>query len=131
MGSKREVRKNKVIDFEDDFKKHLRCPNCKRLTSGIDEFKHIRTGKITKTCSSCRACVYKSLKSKSRPEHRHITIKEKFDAYELYLKYFDKGLREEMFSKMVEEHPDMKKVFKVLFDDKKPTDEKTEEPIKD
>ena len=54
------------IDYNKEYKEHLRCPNCNRPTKGEEEYKNIRSNKITKTCIRCRTSVYKSFKKKPR-----------------------------------------------------------------
>jgi hypothetical protein len=113
----REVRKNKVIDFEDDFKNHRRCPACKRLTNGIEDFKHLTTGRVVKTCIHCRKCIYKSLKARPRPEHKYITNADRLDGYALLNSYIDEETLKSAKEKLISGHPDKAKVAEVIFNE--------------
>ena len=113
----REVRKNKVIDFEADFKNHRRCPACKRQTNGVEDFKHLTTGRVVKTCIHCRKCIYKSLKARPRPEHKYITNVDRLNGYSLLNSYIDEETLNTAKEKLISEHPEIKKVADVIFNE--------------
>jgi hypothetical protein len=74
-----------AIDYNDEYKKHLRCPTCNRKSNGLDDFKSLKTGRKTKTCVKCRTSVYKSLKKiMEKPEYikkKRITQKQQLAIY--------------------------------------------------
>lgn len=77
----KNTKKSVNIDYNKEFSDHLRCPNCSRKTTGVAEYKNIKSGKVTKTCKKCRDSVYKSLKKKPRIKHKPITQKETIAFY--------------------------------------------------
>ena len=54
-------------DYTEEYKNYTRCPMCKHVTCGEDDFRHLRTGKITRTCKRCRERVYSSIKRTMKP----------------------------------------------------------------
>ena len=79
---KRGRKKKKVIDYTDEYKEHKRCPNCNLPTQGIEDYKNIKSGKITKTCKRCRHRVLKSYNLKCKK----LTKKDYLNAYRDILK---------------------------------------------
>jgi len=78
-----KFKKNKVdpIDYNKEYLDHLRCRTCNRPTKGIEDFKNIKSGKITKTCLNCRVSVYASVKKNPRVLKKKITNKEKLACF--------------------------------------------------
>jgi len=68
----KEEKKN--IDYTDEIKDHKRCPQCKRKTMGISDYKHYRenSDKICKTCKRCRLGVLESYRKRKKK-----TVKKK------------------------------------------------------
>ena len=99
-----------TIDYNKEYKEHLRCPNCNRKTAGIDDYKNIRSGKITKTCAKCRASVYKSYRKIPRIKKKKITMKEKVELFNILIKDLDK-LEVEKF---IENNPTYENILKTL-----------------
>lgn len=62
---------NAPIDYNAEYRMFMRCPTCNRKCDGIDDFRSIKTRRITKTCIKCRSSVYKSLKKiMDKPEYK-------------------------------------------------------------
>ena len=99
------------IDYNKEYSEFLRCPNCNRRTSGIDDFKNVKTGRIVKTCIRCRECVGKSLRKKPRIKVKAITNKERLEMCKLFLTYLDADI----CKKIIEEHPEAERVINDLF----------------
>ena len=75
---KRNPKKEKeVIDYNKEYLDHLRCKNCNRKTNGIEDFKNIRSGNITKTCLGYRKSVYAALKKKPQQNNKTYTNRDK------------------------------------------------------
>ena len=64
-----------------DYILYKRCRNCNRQTEGIQDFKNLKTGKITKTCIKCRNSVIKSLQKRASEgkTKKKITMREKME----------------------------------------------------
>lgn len=63
------------IRYPTRYEQHLRCPRCNQPTSGPDEFKNIRSGKLTKSCSACRSAACAT--SKKRPKAQNLPAHKK------------------------------------------------------
>jgi hypothetical protein len=74
-------------DYTKEYEAHLRCPNCKQETEGVEDYQNFKTGKLTKTCITCRTKVLKSLNKIKLP-----TNKERIKAYEEILKLIHKDI---------------------------------------
>jgi hypothetical protein len=103
---------NKAIDYNEEYKEHKRCPNCNRKTAGIEDYKNIRSGNITRTCKKCRECVYKSFKKKPRFQKKKVTLKEIVGTFSDILEDMDK----EQLKKIVEKHPEYRPSIEFLID---------------
>jgi hypothetical protein len=68
-----------------------KCNNCGKKTGGIEDFKNPKTGRINKTCSSCRERVLKSVTSKVREVKRKMTLREQNSYLRNILKDQDKS----------------------------------------
>jgi hypothetical protein len=90
--TKIKITKNETnIDYNTEYIEYKRCRSCNRETRGIEDFKNIRSEKITKTCIICRKSVYASLKKKPRPKPiNKITMRKSIDLYVRLLKGFGK-----------------------------------------
>ena len=87
MTSKNNTEFNEnIIDFVPnytlEYENHTRCPNCNRKTTGIDDFKNIRSNNIVKTCLKCRKSVYNSLRKRPDRISARTNLKEKIKIYE-------------------------------------------------
>jgi len=82
-----KTKETENIDYNKEYLEHTRCRGCNRKTSGAEDFKNIRSGKMTKTCKVCRSSVYASLKKKPRqkPPPR-LTQRAKLQYYQQLIK---------------------------------------------
>lgn len=77
-----------IIDYTEEYRQHIRCPKCKKPKAGECDFKN-KTGKITKTCSVCRAIVLEAVLRKERPKQPRVTMRRRINIYENILKGVD------------------------------------------
>lgn len=52
---------HKGKDYKEEIDNHTRCPKCKRITKGIEEYKN-KKGTVFSTCHTCRAYVLEHVK---------------------------------------------------------------------
>lgn len=96
-----DIPETSPIDYNKEYKEYKRCKCCNRVTKGEEDFKNIRSGKLTKTCITCRTSVYASLKKKPRPApKKKLTNKEKIICYMKLVEALDKTVLTETISKM-------------------------------
>jgi len=101
---KNDVEDKKKIDYNDEYKNHLRCPSCNRQCNGIEDFKSVRTNRTVKTCIKCRMSVINSNKKNVKPKKP--TKKECVEGLRELIYRFDK----DTLNKILEEN-DKYKIF--------------------
>src|SRR5438874_1418638 len=92
------------IDFNTEYKEHKRCMNCNKPTNGIEDFKNIHTGKLTKTCKKCRENVYASFKKKPR----NLTKPPKKDTQIYLLKQLIKKIDKDEINQIIDNDKELK-----------------------
>lgn len=90
-------------DYAEEYKNKLRCPTCNKKTKGEEDYKNIKTGKITKTCNTCRSRVYASYNKIREP-----TQKETIEG----LLQIIKNVEKTSLDKILDKNPDLKKYIK-------------------
>lgn len=79
--------KNKIEkDYNEDYKNHKRCPQCKRTTTGENDYKHLKTEKIVKTCKLCRTSALEYYKKKQLTNTKKKTLKEQVEELKEFIK---------------------------------------------
>ena len=107
---KKHPQKVKIeTDYNQEYLDHLRCRNCNRKTKGIEDFKNIRSGNITKTCIGCRKSVYASLKKRPQQNNKTYTNRDKIMDLMLLLDEMDNKVIEEALLKV--ENPRLKGIL--------------------
>ena len=94
----------KTIDYNQEYKNHLRCPSCNRKTNGIEDYKSVRTNRTVKTCIKCRMSVINSNKKNIKPKKP--TKNEYIEGLRELIYRFDK----DTLNKILEEN-DKYKIF--------------------
>lgn len=84
-----EILDNKKVDYNKEYADYLRCKNCGRKTSGIDDYKNIKSGKLTKTCLMCRVSVYSSLKKHPHTIKKVFKLRDKVDSLLNLIRHID------------------------------------------
>jgi len=92
-------------NYNELYSTYLLCRNCNRETSGIEDYKSSKTGKITKTCVKCRSCVLKSQAKKS--DARPLTLKKQIAIMKIALK----GLETQTIDELYEKQPRLKEII--------------------
>lgn len=93
-------------DYNKLYEDHLVCKNCNRDTpGGIEEYKNAKTGRITKTCSKCRACVLKSLAK--NPHLTPLPLKTKLHILKRVINSLDPDIIEQLHA----EEPLLQKII--------------------
>jgi len=90
-------------DYLEEYQSKLRCPSCNKKTKGEEDYKNIKTGKITKTCNICRSRVYSSYNKIREP-----TQKETIEGLLSIIKNVEKT----NLDKILNDNPDLKKYIK-------------------
>jgi hypothetical protein len=101
------------IDYNKEYKEHKRCPNCNRKTAGEEQYKNIRSNKLTKTCDKCRSAVYKSYRKKPRVKPKRLKMKDKIDILKSLLGDTDN----DKINELIEQHPDKEEYLKTFISD--------------
>jgi len=101
------------VEREQEYAEHKRCPSCNKPTAGVDDYKNIRSGSITKTCVKCRESVYTSYKKKERITKRSMTKDDKLSLYHKLVKGIDK----EVVLKTIAANPHLFKIWELLEDE--------------
>ena len=104
------VKINENTDYTDEYKNYLRCPNCKKPTTGIEQFQNIRSGNITKTCFKCRDAIYTSYKKKPRLKKKTITMRDKMGL----LRHLVNRLKEDDKSDIIKQDYRFGEIFKSI-----------------
>lgn len=91
--------------YPEAYAQYLRCRGCNRHTSGPDEFKNIRSGKPTKTCSKCRANALAAWKKKPKPDpgsrppkKKKLTFTQQTRAYKQMMQCLDSDTLDHIFA---------------------------------
>jgi transcription elongation factor Elf1 len=103
----KKVGRKKVHDeekYRPEYENHTRCPKCKKLKNGIEEFKS-KTGKLKKHCSLCRANSLAIVK-KTLPTSK----RDKYNAFKQILKKVNK---EQLF-KVCKDDPELLSYIKYI-----------------
>ncbi len=97
------------IDYNTEYKEYKRCFNCDSVTQGIDDYKNIRTGKVTKNCKKCRERVLISYNKKPRVTKKNPTNKEIIEAMKTIIDQINKEKLTEIINKP--ENKQIKKIY--------------------
>ena len=96
---------DKTKDYTEEYQNHLRCPTCKRKKNGEEDFKNIRSGRITKGCNECKSKIYQSYKKKHRKTMvKRVHLKDKVKLLKDLLSKIDKA----QIETLIEKHPQQK-----------------------
>lgn len=96
------------VNYNEEYDKHLRCPNCNKETVGIEDYKNIRTGAITKTCMKCREIVYRSYNKKIRIRKKKTTMREKVELLEVI---FQTNKNRDLYDEIIIANPKYKDII--------------------
>lgn len=92
-------------DYSEEYKAKTRCPKCRKVTTP-DQYLS-KTGKVKKTCDTCREYTLKIVnKTKS------ITKREKYNAFKQMLKKMSK----DDITKACKDDPDLLSFIKYIFE---------------
>ena len=90
--------------YKPEYENHTRCPKCKKLKNGIEDFKS-KTGKVKKHCSICRANSLAIVK-KALPAPK----RDKYNAFKQILRNINK----EQITKACEDNPELLSYIKYI-----------------
>ena len=97
------------IDYNKEYKEYKRCLNCNSPTEGIEDYKNLRTGQLTKTCKKCRERVLISYNKKPRVAKKNPTNKEIIQALKTIIDQIDGDIITEIINKPDNKH--IKKIY--------------------
>lgn len=92
-------------NYNELYATHQMCRNCNRRTNGVDDFKNAQTGKLTKTCRKCRACVLSSQAKKA--DSKPLTLKQQISMMKKALN----SLEVDQLEVMYDQHPRLKEIL--------------------